>query len=196
MCRNETCTVIQINGARHGRSVSDVLSRILVRSATREDIPALVRISNTSVAEDEDVGFGTPRSESLFSDARWLSAVWEEPNRVRGEELFVAVLDDEIAGFVTTEDRGAEMELINIDVARELQGRGIGTHLVRFVEERARRLGKRAVTLGTSRNAAGTPWKSFSWWQSRGYTVTGEEENEWTQRIGPGVREIRMRKDL
>jgi len=56
--------------------VSDVLSRILVRSATREDIPALVRISNTSLAEDEDVGFGTPRSESLFSDARWLSAVW------------------------------------------------------------------------------------------------------------------------
>src|SRR5438132_13840496 len=138
----------------------------------------------------------TPRSESLFSDARWLSAVWEEPNRVQGEELFVAVLDDEIAGFVTTADRGVEIELINIEVARELQGRGVGTHLVRFVEERARRLGKRAVTLGTSRNAAGTPWKSFSWWQSRGYTVTGEEENEWTQRIGPGVREIRMRKDL
>ena len=176
--------------------MTDAPFRILVRSATREDIPALVRISSTSIAEDEDVGFGTPRSESLFSDARWLSAVWEEPNRVRGEELFVAVLDDEIAGLVTIEDRGAEMELINIEVPRQLQGRGIGTHLVRFVEERARQQGKRAVTLGTSRNAAGIPWKSFPWWQSRGYTVTGEEENEWTQRIGPGVREIRMRKDL
>jgi len=176
--------------------VSDVLARILVRSATREDIPALVRISNTSVAEDEDVGFGTPRSESLFSDARWLSAVWEEPNRVRGEEVFVGIVDDEIVGLVTTEDRGPELELINIDVARHLQGRGIGTRLVGFVEERARRGGKRAVTLGTSRNAAGIPWKSFPWWQSLGYAVTGEEENEWTRAIGPGVREIRMRKDL
>jgi ribosomal protein S18 acetylase RimI-like enzyme len=176
--------------------MADFLSRILVRPATREDIPALVLISNTSVAEEDDVGFGTPRSESLFSDPRWLSAVWEEPNRVRGEEIFVGVVDDEIVGLVTTEDRGPELELINIDVARDLQGRGIGTRLVGFVEELARKEGKRAVTLGTSRNAAGTPWKSFSWWQSRGYTVTGEEENEWTQRIGPGVREIRMRKDL
>jgi len=171
-------------------------SRILVRPATREDIPALVLISNTSVAEEEDAGFGTPRSESLFSDPRWLSAVWEEPNRVRGEEVFVGVNDDEIVGFITIEDRGPELELININVARNLQGKGIGTRLVRFVEERARQEGKRAVTLGTSRNAVGTPWKSFPWWLSRGYTVTGEEENEWTQRIGPGVREIRMRKNL
>ena len=176
--------------------MADFLSRVLVRPATREDIPALVLISNASVGEDEDVGFGTPRSESLFSDPRWLSAVWEEPNRVRGEEIFVAVVDDEIAGLVTTEDRGPELELINIDVARHLQGRGIGTRLVGFVEERARREGKRAVTLGTSRNAAGIPWKSFPWWQSLGYAVTGEEENEWTRAIGPGVREIRMRKDL
>ena len=176
--------------------MSDLLSRILVRAASREDIPALVRISNSSVAEDEDSGFGTPRSESLFSDPRWLSAVWEEPNRVRGEEIFVGVVDDEIVGLVTTEDRGPELELININVARDLQGRGIGTRLVRFVEERARREGKRAVTLGTSRNAAGIPWKSFPWWQSLGYTVTGEEENEWTRAVGPGVREIRMRKDL
>ena len=115
---------------------------------------------------------------------------------MRGEEIFVAVVDDEIAGLVTTEDRGPEVELININVARDLQGRGIGTRIVRFVEERARRGGKRAVTLGTSRNAAGTPWKSFPWWQSLGYAVTGEEENEWTRAIGPGVREIRMRKDL
>jgi len=176
--------------------MSDVLSRIRVRPATREDIPALALISNTSVAEDEDAGFGTPRSESLFSDPRWLSAVWEEPNRVRGEEVFVGVLEDRIVGLVTTEDRGPELELINIDVARDLQRQGIGTRLVGFVEERARGKGKRAVTLGTSRNAAGTPWKSFPWWLSLGYTVTGEEENEWTRAIGPGVREIRMRKDL
>lgn len=50
------------------------------------------------------------------------------------------------------------------------------------------------MTLGTSRNAAGVAWKSFPWWFRRGYEVTHEEENEWTRSIGPGSREIRMRK--
>ena len=77
-----------------------------------------------------------------------------------------------------------------------LQGRGIGTMLVRSVEERARAAGKQAVTAGTSRNAEGMAWKSLPWWQHLGYLVTHEEENEWTRSIGPGVREIRLRKEL
>jgi ribosomal protein S18 acetylase RimI-like enzyme len=172
------------------------LSRIRIRPATREDIPALVVISNTSLAEDQDVGFGTTRSESIFSDSRWLSAVWEEPNRVRGEEVFVGVVDDQIVGLVTIEDRGPDLELINIDVYLEVQGRGIGTAIVRAVEALARKQGKVAVTLGTSRNADGVACKSLPWWQHLGYRITHEEENEWTRKIGPGAREIRMRKDL
>jgi len=97
---------------------------------------------------------------------------------------------------VTVEDRGCELELVNIDVPLELQGRGIGTMLVRSVEERARAAGKQAVTAGTSRNAEGVAWKSLPWWQHLGYRVTHEEENSWTRSIGPGAREIRMRKDL
>ena len=172
------------------------LSRVRIRPATREDIPGLVVISNTSLAEDQDVGFGTPRSESIFSDSRWLSAVWEEPNRVRGEEVFVGVVDDQIVGLVTIEDRGPDLELINIDVSMEVQGQGIGTAIVRAVEALAREQGKIAVTLGTSRNADGVAWKSLPWWQHLGYRITHEEENEWTRKIGPGAREIRMRKDL
>ena len=170
--------------------------KILVRPATRADIPAVVRVSNSSVSEQEDSGFGTPRSESPFADVARLSAAWRDPNRVRGEEVLVAELDDGVVGCVTIEDRGPDLELINIDVPQELQRRGIGTRMVRFVEERARREGKRAVTLGTSRNAAGVPWKSLPWWQALRYVITGEEENAWTRLIGPGVREIRMRKEI
>lgn len=148
------------------------------------------------MSEEADIGFGTPPSESAFSDAARLSAAWHDPNLVRGEEVWVAELDGRVVGCVRVEDRGEALELINIDVRRNLQGRGIGTRMVRLVEERARTEGKRAVTLGTSRNAAGVAWDSLHWWQSRGYRITGEEVNAWTQSIGPGVREIRMRKEL
>ena len=171
-------------------------SSIQIRAANRRDIPAIVEVASSSVDEDEDVGFGTVRSDSLFTDVNRLSAAWREPNNVRAEEVLVAELQGRIVGCVTVEDRGEVLELINIDVSRERQGQGIGTRMVRLIEERARGEGKRAVTLGTSRNAAGVAWKSLPWWLSRGYHITGEEENEWTRSIGPGTREIRMEKTI
>ena len=99
--------------------------------------------------------------DSPFHDASALLAAWCDPNLVQGEEVLVAELGGRIVGCVTVEDRGRELELVNIDVPLELQGRGIGTMLVRSVEERARAAGKQAVTAGTSRNAEGVAWKSL-----------------------------------
>lgn len=115
---------------------------------------------------------------------------------MEGEEVIVAEVEDVAVAYVTFEDKGDVVELDNIDVTSDHQGRGIGTLIVKFLEERARREGKVAVTLGTSRSAAGVAWRSLPWWLALGYQVTGEEENEWTRSIGPGVREIRMRKEL
>ena len=169
-------------------------TKVCVRKATREDIPGIVRVSNASILPGEDVGFGG--GSSPFHEAAKLAAIWKEPNIVHGEEVLVAEMDAHVVGCVTIQNREAELELVNIDVPIELQGRGIGTCLVRSVEERARSEGKRAVTLGTSRNAEGIAWKSLPWWQHLGYRITHEEENDWTRSIGPGAREIRMRKDL
>src|SRR2546422_10499625 len=173
-----------------------ISSGIRLRPASRGDIPAIVAISNSSIDEEENIGFGTPRSELVFSDVERLSAAWQDPNLVGQEAVWMAELDGRIVGCVTVEDRGEALELVNIDVPRELRGRGIGTRIVRLVEERAWRERRRAVTLGTSRNAAGAAWKSLPWWQSRGYRITGEEENDWTRSIGAGVREIRMEKKI
>jgi len=174
---------------------------ISIRSAKRDDIPALVECASSSSSEQEEVGFGTPFSERTFNDVGRLSAAWRDPNLVEsallgGEEVIVVETDGRVIGYVTVEDRGEDLELVNIDVRREKQGRGIGSRLVEFVEQRAVREGKRAVTLGTTRNAQGVPWKSLPWWQKLGYTVTGEEENAYTCSIGVGVREIRMRKPV
>jgi ribosomal protein S18 acetylase RimI-like enzyme len=170
-------------------------SSIHVRSATRADGAEIVWVSNTSTLPEEDIGFGGGIS-SPFHDASTLASVWQEPNIVRGEAVLVAEMEGRIVGFVTVEDKGDELELVNIAVSLELQGRGIGTRLVRSVEELARGEEKRAITAGTSRNAQGVAWKSLPWWLHLGYRITHEEENAWTRAIGPGVREIRMRKDL
>lgn len=170
-------------------------SRVHVRPATRADAPGIVWVSNSSIRPGEDAGFGGGL-DSPFRDASVLAAVWRDPNIVQGEEVLVAELDGRIVGYATVEDRAGELELVTIDVPLQIQGRGVGTSLVRSVEERARAAGKQAVTAGTSRNAEGVAWKSLSWWQHLGYQVTHEEENAWTRSIGPGVREIRLRKQL
>jgi N-acetylglutamate synthase-like GNAT family acetyltransferase len=134
--------------------------------------------------------------DSPFRDTSVLLPAWRDPDVVRGEEVLAAEMDGRIAGCVTVEDTGRELELVNIGVPRGLQGRGTGTMLVRSAEERAGAAGKQAVTAGTSRNAGGVAWTSLPWGQHLGYRVTHQEENPWTRSIGPGAREIRMRKDL
>lgn len=169
---------------------------LTLRVARRGDIPWIVATADSSVDDADLLGFSSPRETNPFVDVAKLSAAWKEPNRVGTEEVLVAELDGRVVAYTTIEDRGDVLELVNIDVDRAYQRRGIGTRLVRFVEDRARAEGKVAVTLGTSRNAEGVPWKSLPWWQKLGYHVTHEEENAWTLRIGPGAREIRMRKEM
>src|SRR3989441_1665366 len=174
--------------------MSDKSSGVRLCPATRQDIPAIVMISNSSADEAEDIGFGTPRSELVFSDEDRLSAAWEGPNFVREEEVWVAEFDGRVVGCVTVQDRGEALELINIDVPREFQGRGIGTRMVRLVEERARREGKRAVTLGTSRSAAGGAREPLALGDARGDRLTCEKENQLTPARGGGGRGIPKEK--
>src|SRR5690348_1096817 len=151
---------------------------IHVRPATRADVPGIVWVSDSSILPGEDAGFGGGLG-SPFHDAPVLAALWRDPNVVEGEEVLVAEMDGRIVGCATVEDRGGELELVNIDVPLQLQGRGIGTILVRSVEERARAEGKRAVTAGTSRNAEGVAWKSRARWQPLGYLVNIEADTAW-----------------
>jgi ribosomal protein S18 acetylase RimI-like enzyme len=172
------------------------VSSIHIRAARREDIPALVRCATTSTKPGETAGFGGPPETRTFGDPERLATAWKEPNHVGRDEVLVAVVEGQVVGYVTVEERDETLELDNIDVEAAFQRRGIGTRLVEIVEERARAAHRTAVTLGTSRNAEGIAWRSLPWWQARGYRVTGEEQNVWTRSIGEKVREIRMRKDL
>src|SRR2546426_2461301 len=70
-----------------------ISSGICLRPASREDIPVIVAVSNSSIDEEADIGFGTPRFELVFSDVERLSAAWQDPNLVREEAVWMAELD-------------------------------------------------------------------------------------------------------
>lgn len=95
---------------------------------------------------------------------------------------------------MTIELREDALELDDIVVIRTVQGRWIGRALVAAVEARTLTERKPAVTLGTSRNATGPPWKAFDWWRHRGYGVVRETRSAWTASFGGS--EIRMQKNL
>ena len=170
--------------------------RFHVRPGRRDDARSLAAVYETSATEEEVAGFAANASESPFSSPDRLAAAWREPNRVGNEEILVAEVGGRVVAYATLEDRGEALEIVDLEVAKDHQRRGVGTRLVESIEDRARAEGRTAVTLGTSRNAAGVAWTSLPWWQARGYHVTHEEENAWTRAIGPGAREIRMRKDM
>jgi ribosomal protein S18 acetylase RimI-like enzyme len=147
------------------------LDNLRIRAATIDDIPGIVEVANTSMRLGEDVGFG---GTGVPVNIRDVESEWKAPNLWKNHEIYIAELDDRIVGLVKLEDHVSELELVDIDVPIEFQGKGIGTRIVQFVEDRGRRRGNSAVTCGTSRNAEGVPWKSLPWWKHLVYVVTHE----------------------
>ena len=66
----------------------------------------------------EDIGFGggTP---GPFQDPSKLASIWKEPNTVEKNEIWVAEMRDRIVGVTRIENKGDELELIDIDVPSE-----------------------------------------------------------------------------
>src|SRR2546422_11701919 len=106
--------------------------------AKKTDIPSIVQVCSSFILPSEDIGFGG-RPPGPFQDPSKLASIWKEPNTVEKNEIWVAEIDGRIVGVARIEDKGGELELIDIDVPRELQGQGIGRQIVRSIEERARR---------------------------------------------------------
>ena len=110
-------------------------------------------ISNSSDYEVEVVrnlarGF-TPQALRSMSHRRQIW-VYEEEGRITAT---IALEDDTISGFFVAPDR---------------QGRGIGTYLLRFMEERARQKGLRFLRLSASLTAVG-------FYEKLGYRPFGDE---------------------
>ncbi|KPV43121.1 GNAT family N-acetyltransferase [Alicyclobacillus ferrooxydans] len=91
---------------------------------------------------------------------------------------FVAELDGQVVGvYVMIDTRPQTVELVNIAVAEEQQGRGIGKQLVNHAIETARSLGYKTMELGTGNSSFG----QLALYQKCGFRMTGVDPDFFTR---------------
>ncbi len=89
-------------------------------------------------------------------------------------ELYVAILDGTIAGYVVFHPRGDHLHLENVAVGPAAQGLGLGKRLVAFVEDEARRSGRAAVELYTNIHMT----ENLAMYPALGYRETGRRRED------------------
>ncbi|NJE29641.1 GNAT family N-acetyltransferase [Thermococcus sp. 18S1] len=90
---------------------------------------------------------------------------------LREEKTFVAVEGEEVLGFVAIKPLNEKaVEILWIAVKRELRGRGIGTELLRFVEEWARERGFELLVVKSSGDLTYKPYdETRGFYERRGF---------------------------
>jgi len=139
---------------------------LAIRPAQPSDAPLLQAIEDLAGAMFAEVGMPevahmAPRSLGLLVDA------------AEAERLWVACLGQRPVGFALVErltDGTAHLEELSVDPA--YGRRGIGTALVRHVEQTLATRGHATVTLSTFRDV---PWNA-PWYWRLGYRVLGEAD--------------------
>ena len=167
----------------------------MIRPATMEDIPQIVWCNLTAKTDSELVGYGPPFDRRIFANEDRLRSNWQSGNHAEGGLVYVFEEDGLVLAYAQIRVDPDAVELDDIDVAGDYQRKGIGKVMVDFIEGLAKNLGKKYVTLGTSRSAkTGKPWKSYGFWIRLGYVVDGEMQTD----VGKenGFTEIRFRKRI
>ena len=130
-----------------GNAVLSDGGRIAIRSARREDLPALVAL----FAADMLGGHGDTTDPAAAGD---YIAAFEAIERSPNDRLYVAELAGEVAGTFqatttrTLPGRGSiKMTVEAVQTRHDLRGRGIGAAMIRFAVEEARKAGARQVQL-------------------------------------------------
>ncbi|ASA78685.1 GNAT family N-acetyltransferase [Thermococcus sp. 5-4] len=91
---------------------------------------------------------------------------------LREEKTFVAVEGGEVLGFVAIKPLNEKaVEILWIAVRRELRGKGIGTKLLRFVEEWARERGFELLVVKSSGDLTYKPYDATrGFYERRGFS--------------------------
>src|SRR5262245_43427958 len=128
-----------MSARRDGTRVSDDMSEILVREATREDAETI--LSLLYAAFQEYVGVLDPPSSVHKETVESIREQMGQMHWVLAEEAGMPV------GCVMYENRGEYVYLGRLGVPPELRGRGIASALMRFVEANALEMGISSLQL-------------------------------------------------
>ena len=99
--------------------------------------------------------------------------------RLPGAECLVAESGGAIAGFILAEHEGERAHLITIDVLAAERRRGVGTALLRAIEQAVAAHGVRQVTLETATDNHA----AIAFWQKHGYRTVGVLRNYYLDRL-------------
>ncbi|SLK13555.1 MULTISPECIES: GNAT family N-acetyltransferase [unclassified Paenibacillus] len=107
---------------------------------------------------------------------------------------FIAEYEGEMVGeFVLLKTRPETVEIVNIAVQEELQGQGVGKHMIKEAIEAARRLGGRTVEIGT----ANSSFHQLKLYQRCGFRIVGVDRDFFVKHyeeeiIEDGIRCVDM----
>ena len=128
------------------------MSDIVFRSATRADLPFIVRM-----LADDELGSQRERYEDPLPEsyARAFEEIYDDPNH----ELIVAELDGKVVGMLQlmflpsiSFQGGLRAQVESVRVDTSLRGKGIGSDLMKWTINRAKERGAHVVQLTTHRS--------------------------------------------
>ncbi len=157
------------------------MRNLIIRDASADDIPAIVRVRRSAFTAKEVRGFAAPKPSQFYS-LEELSNSWIMENQLLdGWRVFVAEENGELIGFIVFKIYNGKGYIDNINISKKHQRTGVGKALVLYVENLARRQGIHTILTDTTENAEGKPWKSYACWIGMGYRDTGERlKTEWS----------------
>jgi GNAT superfamily N-acetyltransferase len=143
-------------------------------SASIRDVSSIVEVRLKALTEEEISGFSVPE-DNLYSSIEKLRKMWDRKNRLKdGFEVFVAECKGKLIGFIVYKMEDCNVNIDNIVVTKDEQGKGIGRALVEYVEGLAKSRGFYVIKTDTTENSKSVPWKAYGFWKRMGYEETGE----------------------
>jgi len=168
------------------------MTKLVIRTATPDDIPSIVNVSLASTTKEETKGFAADEWVT-YSSPEELRKVWAEENRLKdGSGVVVAEKNGKIVGFIVFKMEHDHGYIDDIDITKDEQRKGIGRALVTHVENIALTNGYSLMKTDTTESAEGVPWKSYGFWTKMGYRDTGERlPTKWDFKTIPFVKKLK-----
>ncbi|KTC40361.1 GNAT family N-acetyltransferase [Pseudomonas sp. L5B5] len=124
--------------------------------------------------------FRSDRQLAWLADAPVTEAACHE-RHIQAHPAWVAMAEDAcLCGFLTARVFGTQLHVLEVSVASDCQGRGIGKGLLRAAVEHARQQGLDALTLSTFRQL---PWNE-PFYQRQGFVTLQASE------LSPRLRQV------